>query len=275
MANEFGQLLRLWRKKLGLSQLALSTAANVSAKHISFLESGKTHPSRDMVEKLATAMQLSASETDKLLLKAGWQARGFCDHEQNQTIETLERIAAYHAPHPGVVSDQDLRPVIINDSMKLLMEHFYIDITDKISVVEWLFCKTGLRPHIENWDETASTMIRMLKNKYRQSRPTPSNVEVLERLLRQQDIHKMWKQTTTQYNDQDAFVPLVIRTGKQLLNWNLVLMTYGTPRQVSLDEYQMEFFYPLDIATENFARDFLSAPAATPSKIAAVSSIHS
>src|SRR5262245_48835206 len=122
-----GHLLREWRRRRNLSQLALASGSAVSARHLSFIETGRARPSREMVLHLADRLDVPLRERNRLLLAAGhapvFAARSLGDDEEMAPVRAaLERFLAAHEPYPAVVVDRRWNLVLANRAVGLLTE---------------------------------------------------------------------------------------------------------------------------------------------------------
>src|SRR5437588_2966910 len=121
-----GELLRAWRQRRNLSQLELALNADVSARHVSFLETGRAQPSREMVIRLAEELEIPLRERNALLLAAGY-APVYAEHpldasEMAPVRQALERFLRAHEPYPAVVVDRYHNLITANDALDLLLE---------------------------------------------------------------------------------------------------------------------------------------------------------
>ena len=254
MDNGFGQLLKLWRKRLGLSQMDLSSKSTISAKHISFLETGKSQPSREMVNTLAKAMGLTEGDRNLLLRQSNHQVNESLE-PQNRALHALQMVLDKHEPYPGLVSNHALQPLILNQSIIAMLNWLDIDISDFTSIIDLLFSNKGLRSMLVNWEHVAVVSLRLLKLKAATQQEDPLFQASLQKILQNSELLALWEQADGSANGQGSTEPIIpchIEYKGQTLHIEAILMTYGTPRSVSLEEYQLELFYPVDEASKNF-----------------------
>ncbi len=257
MKNEFGQLLKLWRQRLGLSQLELSMQSDISAKHLSFLETGRSLPSREMIFKLSNCFNLSFEDTNTLLRLAGFQAEERKDNV-NTVENALQDMLDKHEPYPGVISNYCLEPQMINNAALRMLSWLDIDITEFSSIMDVFFAPDGISPYIVDWERTAQDAVRLIKLKALAMKDSEQFQENLDQILSYPDFKAVWDGDNTSFGATDPIIATRLCHKGITLHWRIVLSTFGTPRSVSLDEYQMDFFYPVDDITRQFAYEVLS-----------------
>src|SRR5215468_3293212 len=164
-ANPAGILLRQWRDIRGKTQLDLSLDAGVSQKHISFVESGRSIPSREMLLALAQALDVPLRERNGLLVAAGY-APLYSDQAldapvMNSISKALQRMLRQHEPFPAMVMDRYWNVLMTNDAAPRLFNCF-IDMTARPSprnLLHLMFDPGGMRPFVANWPQTASGLL--------------------------------------------------------------------------------------------------------------------
>src|SRR5215813_9190082 len=163
--NPAGVLLRQWRDVRGKTQLDLSFDAGVSQKHISFVESGRSIPSRQMLLDLAQALEIPLRERNELLVAAGYAP--FYSNQSldapvmNSITRALQRMLRQHEPFPAIVMDRHWNVLMTNDAAPRLFNCF-IDIDARPSprnLLHLMFDPAGMRPFVANWPETARGLL--------------------------------------------------------------------------------------------------------------------
>src|SRR5215216_5561003 len=163
-----GELLREWRNRRRMSQLDLALEANVSARHLSFVETGRSQPSREMVLTLAEHLQVPLREQNALLLAAGY-APGFSetplDTEQMSPVRhALDAILAGHEPYPAVIVDRQWEIVASNVPAQLLLEGVPPElVSPPANALRITLHPDGLAPRILNFDEWSSHLLTRLR----------------------------------------------------------------------------------------------------------------
>jgi transcriptional regulator with XRE-family HTH domain len=164
-SNPAGVLLRQWRDVRGKTQLDLSFDAGVSQKHISFVESGRSIPSRQMLLDLAQALGVPLRERNELLMAAGY-APLYSDQVldaplMNSISKALQRMLRQHEPFPAIVMDRHWNVLMTNDAAPQLFNCF-IDLTKwpmPRNLLHLMFDPAGLRPFVAKWPETARGLL--------------------------------------------------------------------------------------------------------------------
>lgn len=254
--NPFGEQLRFWRKSKGFSQLDLAVDAEVSSKHISFLETGRNKPSRSMVLLLSGTLELPLRSRNDLLLSAGFSENYSRTpiHEKEMTSirNILEMMLAKHEPYPAVVLDWGWNVLMGNDGYNNILESvksLRADFSTSSNIVELIFDPKGLKPFISNWEEVASFAIQRL---HREKMENKNRHEVLlERLLSYPGTPLHWRSL----NFKESSKPIVyveFKIGEVALKFFTTLSSFGTPIDVTAEEIVIEQYFPADEATKLF-----------------------
>jgi transcriptional regulator with XRE-family HTH domain len=170
--NSFGLLLKQWRDRRSLSQLALSLTSQVSQRHISFLESGRAQPSQEMVLQLATVLEIPLRHQNLLLSAAGFAPihteTDLSAPEMASIRQAIDFILHQHEPYPAIVIDRYWNLLLTNQGATRLLNTF-IDpdqlqtrfcINGKINLMCVMFDPQGLRPFVGNWEELAGHLLQ-------------------------------------------------------------------------------------------------------------------
>ena len=250
-----GQLLQHYRKSQHFSQLALATEAEISSRHISFIETGRSQPSRQVLLTLANAMDLAHRDVNLLMRTAGYSAmyqhRGLDDPQMKPVSDALNMMLENHLPYPSVVIDKDWNILMMNASYQQLLSSFPMQLNDNTNannVLELLFSPNGLRSVIANWDEVASHLLRV------RAREEALNINqgdsLLKRLLAYPNIPD-WKKI----NDAEIEKPMLslqLNLGQVTLNLFSTITTFGTAADITLQELRIESYFPADEQTKDF-----------------------
>src|SRR5579863_6665738 len=162
MKSSFGSVLSEWRAVRRLSQLDLALVAGISQRHISFVESGRAKPSRDMIFKLADGLDLPLRARNDLFLTAGYAPvypeRRLDLSEMKAAREALEMILTHHEPYPAIVMDANWNIVMENAAASRILSHCVganalrqLFPNGVINFIEMMFADVGLKPHVLNW----------------------------------------------------------------------------------------------------------------------------
>ncbi|WP_429492015.1 helix-turn-helix domain-containing protein [Paraburkholderia sp. RAU6.4a] len=259
MANELGSLLRSWRDLRGLSQLDLSLDAGVSQRHISFVESGRSIPSRQMLIDIAQTLDVPLRERNTLLQAAGYvpeYSESPLDALEMQSIKkALDRMLSQHAPFPAVVMDRYWNIFMANEYAPRFFNCF-IDMKARKgprNMLHIIFDPEGMRPFVSDWESVAKSLMRRV---YRESvgRVIDNKTkELLAALVTYPDVRTDWK--SPQISDVTPTMPVIplsfIKNGT-VLNYFSMVATVGTPQTISAQELRIECMFPADDATEIF-----------------------
>lgn len=254
--NAFGRLLKDWRGRRGLSQLDLSVAARTTQRHLSFIESGRAVPSRDMVLRLGATLSLPLRQQNALLLAAGyapvWKERDLSTPDLAAVNSALDYMLAQHEPYPAFVIDRCWNLLRSNrgalNLIKSLTGAAPPPTQDTpINLAIALLSPDGLRPFIVNWPEVALHFIRGVQADVHAD-GMPETAALLNRLLAFPDVPAL-SGLATPDEAQAPVLPIHFHRDGTVLQLFTTIATLGTPRDVTLDEIRIEFFFPIDDST--------------------------
>ena len=259
----FGTLLRAWRAARKVSQLELSLAATVSQRHLSFLESGRARPSRQMVLQLAETLEVPLRERNALLTAAGFAPfyceRSLEDAAMKPVRDALEQMLAHHQPYPAVVVDRDYDLVLANPAFDSLVgiagdpaALWQACCGDRPrNLLRLTFHRDGVRPFIRNFDAVGPMM---LARSWREAAARGGPIGgYLETLRQDPDIPPHWH-TPDPSALPPPVMPLELARGGMTLRLFAMIATFGTPYDVTTDELRVETFFPADAASEALLR---------------------
>jgi transcriptional regulator with XRE-family HTH domain len=255
-----GGVLRRWRKIRRLSQLDLSLAAGVSTRHLSFLETGRSRPSRSMVLRLAGTLEMPLRERNELLVAAGfvpqYGERALSDAGLAPVQRALVRILDRHEPYPAFVLDREWNILLANRAhhrfLALLLPEG-ADPGEPVNVARLLLDPGLLRPRIHDWDLVAHVVGRRVCRRL-QAPGLPSAARTrLKTLLDLPGVRQAIEQVQAP-PEAAVLVPLGFEIGGRTLSWFSTLATIGTPQDVTLEELVIETLFPADDATERAVR---------------------
>jgi transcriptional regulator with XRE-family HTH domain len=248
----FASGLVWWRKKRGLSQLQLAMVAACSQRHISFLELGRTKPSRDMVLRLSAALDLPLRQSNDMLLAAGfapvWAETNIQAAPLAAVRDALNYILEQQEPYPAVVVDRHWNLLQANKGAVGLVEFLVGPIAPgaAINLADALVGPDLLRPHLLNWDDVVRYFIRSVEADAAAD-ATIETANLLGRLLGYDDVRAAIKR-----DDVAADGPILamhFRKGGTELRLFTTITTLGTPQDITLQELRIESFFPMDQAT--------------------------
>ena len=252
-ASPVGRLLREWRRRRNLSQFQLAAGAAVSARHLSFIETGRTRPSREMVVHLADRLDVPLRERNALLLAAGYAPvygeRPLADEEMGPVREALERFLAAHEPYPAVVVDRRWNLVLGNDAVAVLTEGVAPDLLEPpANALRASLHPRGLAPRIVNFGEWSAHVLHRLR---RQIAVTgdPDVAALYDELAAYPGVATEPPPAEAAAS-AEIVLPVQLRHGDTVLAFFSTITTFGSPIDVTLAELAVEAFYPADGVTK-------------------------
>ncbi len=255
-ANGFGALLRQWRGARKLSQLELALSCNVSQRHLSFLESGRSRPSRAMVLQLAETLEVPLRERNALLQAAGYaglfRQRDLDTTEMAPVREALRLMLDHHQPYPAVVVDRDWNLLMHNAVFPRLFELIggWETVWQRCcgdgprNVMRLTFHQGGLRRHIANWREVAPLMLQRLRKEAATS-GSDELAALLVELGADPAIPREWHAPDIE-RPLPPVLPLSLDAGGAQVSLFSVIATFGTAQDITTDEIRVESFFPAD-----------------------------
>src|ERR1700758_5794348 len=159
-----GELLRSWRRRRSLSQLELALEAEVSSRHVSFLETGRARPSREMILRLAEHLDIPLRERNRLLLAAGYAPlyaeRSLSEPEMAPIHQALDRFLRAHEPYPAIVIDRHYNLMSANDAVSILTDGVAPELLEPpANALRATLHPLGMAPRIVNLDEWSSHLL--------------------------------------------------------------------------------------------------------------------
>ena len=261
-SSSFGARLRWWRARRGLSQLDLAGAADASQRHVSFLESGRTAPSREMVLRLATALDVPLRQQNALLLAAGyapaWRESDLAAPELAKVNSALDFMLAQQEPYPAFVVDRRWNLLRANDGAR----RFVTFLTGAapagaVNLADALISPDALRPLIANWQEVALYFLRGV-HADALADGTVETAALLQRLLAYPGLPKL-SETVSLEAPAAPVLAIHFRKGQTSLHLFTTIATLGTPQDVTLQEIRVECFFPADEATAALLKGWAKA----------------
>lgn len=242
-----GDLLRVWRRRRNMSQLALSSEAEVSQKHLSFVEAGRAAPSREMVLHLAEFLDVPLRERNDMLLAAGfapvYPERALDHPDMAQAMAAVRRVLDAHAPYPALAVDRRWTLVAANAAVTPLLDLCAPGLREgPVNVIRLSLHPEGLAPHIVNLAEWRGHILDRLGREYRHSHD-----HALGTLLA--ECRRMPGQTVPPPRGGVIALPLRLRLGGRVLSFLSTTTVFGTATEVTLSELTLETFFPADADT--------------------------
>lgn len=258
----FAALLKQTRKDRRFSQLSLSAEADISQRHISFLESGRAKASAKMVHKLAKALKLDFPSINRLLLAAGHapQYQVAADQGEHQYIwQAVDFMLESQMPYPTLLLDAKWNIVKSNLSAQKLLV-WLMDLTDDEitkmqntpkNILQLILCNERLRPHIQNWVEIAAHMINRALD---DGVANQAEIAIMSACLCAADQKSLTaaKRSVT----QQAIIPIVYQKDGVILNLISMQTRFMMSQNIAVSELSIESFIANDAATQQFFENF-------------------
>ncbi|NUR89212.1 MAG: helix-turn-helix transcriptional regulator [Nonomuraea sp.] len=248
----FGDLLRSWRQRRRVSQLDLGIEAEVSARHISFLETGRARPSREMVMRLAEELDVPLRHRNRLLVSAGFapvfREREVRAPEMDAVRQALDRILAGHEPYPAVVVDAAWNLVAANAAAGMFMEGVPEELlTEPVNVMRLSLHPEAMGGKLVNLAEVRAYALSQLRRQ--------ADASGDARLAELHDEIAGYAYPGVELNvahvpgPGDILIPMRIRHGDRILSMFTTIATFGSPLDVTVSELAIETFWPGDEET--------------------------
>lgn len=257
--NAFGQLLKQWRSRRNFSQLDLSITSNVSQRHISFLESGRSRPSREMVLTLSAVLDIPLRQQNKMLTAAGFAALysefDLCDPEVAPIRRALEFTLRQQEPYPALVMDRYWNQVMVNKGAESLMGWLgEKELPAEIgpNLIKLMLHPQGVKEYVENWEIVASHLIHRVHRETQMDGEQQSQL-LFNSLLAYPAVDNLWRSPVKE-NWQLPVLNTIFSKAHQRMSFFTTLTTLGTPQDITLQELRLECLFPADTATEEVYR---------------------
>jgi transcriptional regulator with XRE-family HTH domain len=248
-----GNLLRDWRRRRRLSQLDLACEAEISSRHLSFLETGRSSPSREMVLRLAEQLEIPLRERNRLLIAAGFapifKERPLGDPTLSAARKVVELVLAGHEPYPALAVDRHWNLLASNRSVSALLAGSGPSLLEPpVNVLRLSLHPSGLAPRIVNLAEWRAHLLARLRRQI-----DASADPVLGELLNELSAYPASGENKSNAADSIDYagvaVPFQLSTEGGVLSFLSTTTVFGTPVDITLSELALESFFPADAAT--------------------------
>ncbi len=255
LRSPFGEHLRYWRQHRRLSQLDLAQDADISTRHLSFVETGKSAPSREMVLRLAERLDVPLRQRNALLVAAGfapmYRERGLDDPELAAARAAVDMVLKGHEPHPALAVDRHWNLVSYNRMVPLLMAGADAALlTPPVNVLRLSLHPDGVASRIVNLAQWRTHLFERL----RQQIAATADPELAALLDELRAYPGGEEQEPLGPNHSNVVMPLQFRTDAGVLSFISTTTIFGTPVEVTLQELAVESFFPADSATAEALR---------------------
>jgi transcriptional regulator with XRE-family HTH domain len=264
-------LLRQWRALRGLSQLGLAAEAATTTRHLSFLETGRTSPSREMVLRLAEALDVPLRERNALLEAAGFASVYRESSLDGAELGAIRRVIALlleaAEPFPCVVVDRAYDVVLANAAttrfFSRLLAPEELAALGRLNLMRATFHPRGLHRFVLNWEEAAPVLLGRLQREAQRCPAGDPLRRLVDEVLAYPGIVPEWKLPSLE-RPLPPVVALHLKHGDLEARVFGTITTLGTPQDVTLQELRIETFLPADAATEELARRLAAGEARRP-----------
>jgi transcriptional regulator with XRE-family HTH domain len=261
--QDFASSLRRWRRQRGLSQLDLAARTKISQRHLSFMELGRASPSRDMVMRLAVALDVPLRQHNSLLIAAGfapvWRQTDLAAPELSQIRDALNFMLAQQEPFPAVAVDRHWNLLRSNSGAMRLVEFLVGPLAPgtPINFADALVAPDVLRPSLVNWVEVVGYFIRTVEADAAAD-GTAETAALLKRLLAYEGVQAAVNAPPSELPIA-PMLPMHFRKGGINLKLFTTIATLGIPQDITLQELRIESFFPMDEATAQIMRRWAEA----------------
>jgi len=246
-----GSLLKGWRERRRKSQLELALDAEISTRHLSFVETGRAKPSREMILLLAEQLDIPLRERNKILLVSGYapsfSEKSLDDVSLSAARQAIEAILKAHEPFPALAVDRHWNMVSNNKTVPLLLDGIDAELLrPPVNVLRISLHPKGLAPRILNLPEWREHLLSRLKKQVEDT----ADFE-LEKLLNELKSYQSTGRKEKYYSKEEGIVvPLKIETKFGTLSFIGTTTVFGTPVEVTISEIALETFFPADEITK-------------------------
>ncbi len=243
---QLGELLRYWRRERGKSQLDLSLDTGISQRHLSFVESGRSAPSRDLLSIVSDALNIPLRERNVLLLASGYAplySEVGIDADQMAIVtRAIDRMLQQHEPHPALVLDRYWYVIRTNQAAPRFFGSF-VDLESRAkprNLLDLMFDPAGMRPFVEEWETVAAGLLQRVRREAVGQVMDARLVDLLERLHKYPGVAGLKLPLTP----QNPVLPITFRRGNERLSYFSLITTVGTPQCITAQELRVECMFP-------------------------------
>jgi transcriptional regulator with XRE-family HTH domain len=264
-APALGRLLREWRTTRRLSQLDLALDANISTRHLSCVETGKAQASRELVARLADVLDVPLRERNALLVAAGFAPKypesALATPALAQVRRAIEAILAQQEPYPAFLLNRRW-DVLMANAAAVRVNRFVLGGRDSRhdNMLRQFFDPDDLRATVVNWEDVAGNLIHHLHSAVAATPSDETAHALLAEVLAYPGVPARWRRREL----DSAALPLlttVLRRDDRELQFFSTITTFGTPRDVTIEELHIECCFPVDEATATLCRELAQGAA--------------
>ncbi len=257
-----GELIRSWRRRRSLSQLELALEADVSSRHVSFLETGRSRPSREMVLRLAEHLDIPLRDRNRLLLAAGYAPlyaeRSLEEPEMTPVHQALDRFLRAHEPYPAIVIDRHHNLLSSNDALGTLLEGVAPELLEPpANALRVALHPEGMAPRTLNLSEWSAHLLHRLRREAALT-ADPELTRLHDELAAYPGV--CLEAPRDEEITGGIVVPLRLLAGERELAFFSTISTFGSAVDITLDELMIEAFYPANAATASYLLEGIAGP---------------
>lgn len=250
--ESFGEMLRYWRQLKKISQMDLAMDVDVSSKHLSFVETGRSKPGHDLVLKIANSLKLPYRHRNALLMAAGYapkfQEEPFGGSKMEIVREAIQRLIDNHEPYPAFVVDTGYKILMKNSGYDHFVKFYAGDaaLRKYDNAIRILFAEDGLRPYVRDWPSVEQFLLARLRDEMISSQHG--------------ELLMLYKEITSHRNNENTIdfrldsgfpiMNLVLEKNSLRANFFTMITTLGTPLELTTQEIRIELLFPSDEETK-------------------------
>lgn len=240
--------MRYWRGQRGFSQLDLALEGGISQRHLSFVESGRSVPSRNLLVTVSEALNIPLRERNGLFLAAGYAPlypEAKLDDTTMQVVATaIDQMLRNHEPHPALLMDRYWNVIRTNSAApRLFGSLFNLEAFPKPrNLLELIFDPAGLRPCIEDWETVAAGLLQRVRREAVGLVIDARLQSLLDKLKRYPGSDELPAPT----NPTSPILPITFRRGEERISYFSLVTTIGTPQTVTAQELRLECMFPIE-----------------------------
>src|ERR1700761_3814187 len=243
---QLGELLRYWRNERRKSQLDLSMDTGISQRHLSFVGSGRSVPSRYFLSVVSDALNIPLRERNVLLLASGYAPlygeQSMDAGEMAVVTRAIDRMLEQHEPHPALVLDRYWNVIRTNRAAPRFFGSF-IDLEARPkprNLLDLMFDPAGMRPFVEEWEKVAASLLQRVRREAVGEVRDAGLAELMKRLRKYPGVEGLKPPMAS----QSPVLPITFRRGDQRFSYFSLITTVGTPQCITAQELRVECMFP-------------------------------
>lgn len=247
-----GEMLRYWRQVKKISQMDLALDIDISSKHLSFVETGRSKPSRDLVLKIANSLELPYRHRNAFLMAAGYapqfQEEPFGGSKMGIVREAIQRLIDNHEPYPAFVVNTGYRIIMKNSGYDHFVKFYAGDtaLRKYDNAIRILFAEDGLRPYVRDWPSVEQFLLVRLWDEVISSQ----NSELLALYKEITSLRSDGNSTDFRNDSGLPVMGLILEKNSIQANFFTMITTLGTPLELTTQELRIELLFPSDEETK-------------------------